>query len=107
MFPIHGTFTSVTTIFSIRGAQKPYRSEEHTSELQSRLHLVCRLLLEKKKNYESAPGRPGATQEQDAADVHRCLTDPSHDLPLHISLHKGGLARTRPRALCPSAVGLR
>src|SRR2546429_3385786 len=28
---------------------KLYRSEEHTSELQSRLHLVCRLLLEKKK----------------------------------------------------------
>src|SRR2546422_838107 len=28
----------------------PMRSEEHTSELQSRLHLVCRLLLEKKKN---------------------------------------------------------
>src|SRR2546429_2968264 len=28
------------------------RSEEHTSELQSRLHLVCRLLLEKKKNIE-------------------------------------------------------
>src|SRR2546429_5507942 len=27
----------------------PARSEEHTSELQSRLHLVCRLLLEKKK----------------------------------------------------------
>src|SRR2546422_7940834 len=27
----------------------PTRSEEHTSELQSRLHLVCRLLLEKKK----------------------------------------------------------
>src|SRR2546422_1689161 len=28
---------------------EPPRSEEHTSELQSRLHLVCRLLLEKKK----------------------------------------------------------
>src|SRR2546422_8243351 len=28
------------------------RSEEHTSELQSRLHLVCRLLLEKKKKNE-------------------------------------------------------
>src|SRR2546429_3898952 len=28
------------------------RSEEHTSELQSRLHLVCRLLLEKKKPYQ-------------------------------------------------------
>src|SRR5256884_3121442 len=31
------------------------RSEEHTSELQSRLHLVCRLLLEKKKMYVGAP----------------------------------------------------
>src|SRR2546429_6732210 len=29
------------------------RSEEHTSELQSRLHLVCRLLLEKKKQHKS------------------------------------------------------
>src|SRR2546429_3597640 len=29
-----------------------HRSEEHTSELQSRLHLVCRLLLEKKKRKE-------------------------------------------------------
>src|SRR2546429_2965496 len=34
-----------------RAARRPLRrSEEHTSELQSRLHLVCRLLLEKKKN---------------------------------------------------------
>src|SRR2546422_8469659 len=37
------------------------RSEEHTSELQSRLHLVCRLLLEKKKSelrqYPSGKGR--------------------------------------------------
>src|SRR5687768_17675700 len=32
-------------------AGAPPRSEEHTSELQSRLHLVCRLLLEKKKDY--------------------------------------------------------
>src|SRR2546422_8702102 len=31
-------------------AVESLRSEEHTSELQSRLHLVCRLLLEKKKN---------------------------------------------------------
>src|SRR2546429_2364982 len=30
----------------------PLRSEEHTSELQSRLHLVCRLLLEKKKKHK-------------------------------------------------------
>src|SRR5258707_7298259 len=32
------------------GAGKTTRSEEHTSELQSRQYLVCRLLLEKKKN---------------------------------------------------------
>src|SRR5438309_8188572 len=30
------------------------RSEEHTSELQSQFHLVCRLLLEKKKQYKCA-----------------------------------------------------
>src|SRR3989442_6866332 len=33
-------------------ARSSTRSEEHTSELQSRPHLVCRLLLEKKKNEE-------------------------------------------------------
>src|SRR2546422_8056802 len=33
------------------------RSEEHTSELQSRLHLVCRLLLEKKKQHHRAKDR--------------------------------------------------
>src|SRR5258707_1993719 len=32
-----------------RGRRTPGRSEEHTSELQSRQYLVCRLLLEKKK----------------------------------------------------------
>src|SRR2546422_8532758 len=32
------------------------RSEEHTSELQSRLHLVCRLLLEKKKTQKPRSG---------------------------------------------------
>src|SRR3989442_1988226 len=35
------------------------RSEEHTSELQSRPHLVCRLLLEKKNTPPAAPHRPG------------------------------------------------
>src|SRR2546422_5836406 len=34
------------------------RSEEHTSELQSRLHLVCRLLLEKKKNRQRCMSLP-------------------------------------------------
>src|SRR2546429_3872694 len=36
----------------------PVRSEEHTSELQSRLHLVCRLLLEKKKKTSSLTSYP-------------------------------------------------
>src|SRR2546422_5308506 len=47
---------SITVVFgpelaNLQQAGGTYRSEEHTSELQSRLHLVCRLLLEKKKKY--------------------------------------------------------
>src|SRR5687768_8420544 len=38
-------------ITGVLGAMMTTRSEEHTSELQSRLHLVCRLLLEKKKSH--------------------------------------------------------
>src|SRR2546422_5712606 len=37
------------SMFETASKQAEARSEEHTSELQSRLHLVCRLLLEKKK----------------------------------------------------------
>src|SRR5690625_5685823 len=46
------TFTPATTapIISTMMVMPVRRSEEHTSELQSRGHLVCRLLLEKKKN---------------------------------------------------------
>src|SRR5205809_2322357 len=36
-------------------AHSRQRSEEHTSELQSRLHLVCRLLLEKKNTNQRSP----------------------------------------------------
>src|SRR2546429_6698167 len=43
------------------------RSEEHTSELQSRLHLVCRLLLEKKKKEHDRLLRP----QHDTPPVHR------------------------------------
>src|SRR2546422_7274112 len=38
-------------------ARDVVRSEEHTSELQSRLHLVCRLLLEKKKELSHRNGK--------------------------------------------------
>src|SRR2546429_4667861 len=55
--------------------KRKYRSEEHTSELQSRLHLVCRLLLEKKKNAfmyaELGPSLSKGTAELESlADHH-------------------------------------
>src|SRR3712207_7468234 len=40
-----------------------YRSEEHTSELQSRQYLVCRLLLEKKKNISHLTHSPFTTPQ--------------------------------------------
>src|SRR2546422_6726073 len=65
LFPYTTLFRSLVQVWSLRhGSERrrrfdagggddaragQRRSEEHTSELQSRLHLVCRLLLEKKK----------------------------------------------------------
>src|SRR3989449_6787459 len=46
--PVKGMLTGPVTILQWSFVRDD-RSEEHTSELQSRLHLVCRLLLEKKK----------------------------------------------------------
>src|SRR2546422_407589 len=43
-------YQALVTLRINSGVKLQDRSEEHTSELQSRLHLVCRLLLEKKKN---------------------------------------------------------
>src|SRR2546422_7779102 len=47
---LQGLGDVVLLVVAVGGAPLGQRSEEHTSELQSRLHLVCRLLLEKKKN---------------------------------------------------------
>src|SRR3989449_3112206 len=47
----------------LRDLRRP-RSEEHTSELQSRLHLVCRLLLEKKKKQAHHPPPIGLRNER-------------------------------------------
>src|SRR2546422_2774883 len=55
LFPYTTLFRSHVVGLGVSGhdrdppLQRGPRSEEHTSELQSRLHLVCRLLLEKKK----------------------------------------------------------
>src|SRR6266849_5107543 len=67
--PPRSTLFPYTTLFRSRGLQRPRppppgpakracpspRSEEHTSELQSRVDLVCRLLLEKKKRQLRQP----------------------------------------------------
>src|SRR3712207_7555649 len=46
------TLTPCRAKVSYSMPENPNRSEEHTSELQSRQYLVCRLLLEKKKKYK-------------------------------------------------------
>src|SRR2546429_2868070 len=53
----HGALRYVDDALEIHPDSLLHRSEEHTSELQSRLHLVCRLLLEKKK-IERQPREP-------------------------------------------------
>src|SRR5438067_3780288 len=55
----------------IRRAEESFRSEEHTSELQSRFDLVCRLLLEKKKYTHCQPHTGLRTIRQ----VHRARAD--------------------------------
>src|SRR2546422_6175076 len=48
------------------------RSEEHTSELQSRLHLVCRLLLEKKKKIQRTKQAPSQRATRHLEVLERC-----------------------------------
>src|SRR2546429_2842523 len=50
------------------------RSEEHTSELQSRLHLVCRLLLEKNTNYAARTSPPRTPRRPVTHRRSRCET---------------------------------
>src|ERR1039458_3679854 len=64
------TFTNSLALPDRTQPQSPgaYRSEEHTSELQSLRHLVCRLLLEKKKRSRSCWPQPSSTSfEADSA----------------------------------------
>src|SRR3989449_5319263 len=62
-FVLHGEHDPVVPLAAARDAARRTRSEEHTSELQSRLHLVCRLLLEKKK--EKQPKQKMITPQAD------------------------------------------
>src|SRR3712207_7253173 len=89
----------------IRWTQRLLRSEEHTSELQSRQYLVCRLLLEKKKSMEIS-GRlewlksdPDWNRElnRNEGDVAFCIrrgeTVVNHDLIAARMVHHGGITR--------------
>src|SRR5258708_28946497 len=89
--PPRSTLFPYTTLFRSRGTFEPglqrlapvivgsahkgdnHRSEEHTSELQSPDHLVCRLLLEKKKA-KSAAYAAGATNRRTSCRCTVCTT---------------------------------
>src|SRR5216684_5308225 len=84
--PPRSTLFPYTTLFRSdldgsvhRGRQGPLtlpaevRSEEHTSELQSRLHLVCRLLLEKKKKITPSPTPLKPNDKQNITEKHTVL----------------------------------
>src|ERR1041385_9478537 len=78
LFPYTTLFRSVSQ--AAPGRQAPLyaapggarlRSEEHTSELQSRLHLVCRLLLEKKKKQIHRTPKQKVSTCANQRDAHR------------------------------------
>src|SRR5687768_17888543 len=93
LFPYTTLFRSRTTFF-LSDSRKTWnrsiacysaRSEEHTSEHQSRLHLVCRLLLEKKKHHPTTrpPGRrPAPRRATPTSSAGRCCTSASTRSPL-------------------------
>src|ERR1041385_2590928 len=72
LFPYTTLFRSVFRLRARGSRRRPkpcspdgaQRSEEHTSELQSRLHLVCRLLLEKKTSKGALPRRCRAARRR-------------------------------------------
>src|SRR2546422_1781800 len=70
--PIQPSLVTIAPIPVTPSAPEPKsdRSEEHTSELQSRLHLVCRLLLEKKKKKATHNTLQVAQRFQTQPDLH-------------------------------------
>src|SRR5438445_8156954 len=65
-------FAPILHVFEVDGLDEAIqvRSEEHTSELQSRQYLVCRLLLEKKKKYTHTKTST-RTRKQNTTRTHR------------------------------------
>src|SRR5256884_2582914 len=76
------------------------RSEEHTSELQSRLHLVCRLLLEKKKKtHESQKAPTQATTRRPGKSSPPSQHGSAHELHVTTDLTTES-SRPKSRRLC-------
>src|SRR5256884_5333192 len=65
------------------------RSEEHTSELQSRLHLVCRLLLENKKANTARRTHQGSKVAHIQTSEMRLNQLSSYGLVINVSVHSG------------------
>src|SRR3989442_7602300 len=63
---LRSSFSHYKDEVGYNGTFSVQRSEEHTSELQSRPHLVCRLLLEKKK-YQQIARTPSSGRSRDSA----------------------------------------
>src|SRR2546421_1846959 len=61
--------------FKLDGARVQLRSEEHTSELQSRSDLVCRLLLEKKKIFHTLIQSPAPLGRSTPSELYRSLVN--------------------------------
>src|SRR5256884_6770720 len=71
IFPFRIEQLISVVIFSSKPCAHKTRSEEHTSELQSRLHLVCRLLLEKKKQQRTFTIPPGSASKTSDVPIAR------------------------------------
>src|SRR5689334_23903726 len=88
LFPYTTLFRSQSSTASVRSAMAPppswlcyavslksrSRSEEHTSELQSQFHLVCRLLLEKKKHIHTLDSQRTFTTTTSDQLLHNLTT---------------------------------
>src|SRR2546422_7790451 len=93
LFPYTTLFRSTDVYWVQVGGEDPVqfiqryrdraRSEEHTSELQSRLHLVCRLLLEKKKKAAKIIDSRMRNNQMPSSTSSRCTPAPAFDLILH------------------------
>src|SRR2546429_7326734 len=79
------------------------RSEEHTSELQSRLHLVCRLLLEKTKENESASSLLAQSSHTTSAIRNAIVLSPIADHALPSSGAVAAIAAIPPAAVHSSS----